>query len=119
MKKVLLILLMILTLPFIVSCEVKPHEECIETWEYKMVEKNILFVSYTTYVLVTDYGDITISKKIYENAQAGDYKEVCLLIQEGEETRFIGATLLDGTPIDQTLLEELEEQIATKEELEE
>ena len=116
MKKVLLILLMVITLPFIASCEVKPHEECVTEWEYKMVEKQLVVISYTTYVLVTEYGDITVSKKIYENAQNGDYLEICLMVKKDEDTTFIGATLIDGTPIDQTLLEELEDQIATEEE---
>ena len=116
MKKILLILLMVMTLSFMIGCEAKEREECIETWDYKMVEKQFVIVSYTTYVLETEYGDVTISKKIYENAQNGDYKEVCLLVKSGEDTIFIGATLIDGTPIDETLLEELTEQIATEEE---
>jgi len=111
MKKLLLIFLLILTLPFIVSCQVKPREECITEWEYKMVEKQFVIVSYTTYVLDTEFGDVTVSKKIYENAQNGDYIEICLTVEKEKDTLFIGATLIDGTPIDQTLLEELEDQL--------
>jgi len=115
-KKALLVLLLFITIPFLSSCEVKPKEIDIYTWDYKMVEKNAVIISYTTYVLETDYGDVQVSKKIYTNAQNGDYKEITLLVKDGEETKFIGATLIDGTPISKTLIEEIEEQIVPDEE---
>jgi|LGOV01.1.fsa_nt_gb hypothetical protein len=111
MRKLLVLLLLLFTIPFITACEEQPHEECVETWDYKMVERQILFVSYTAYVLETEYGDITVSKGIYESAMAEEYSKVCMMVNPQAENEFLGGTLIDGTPIDQDLVDEVADQV--------
>ena len=111
MKKLLVLLILMFTIPFISSCEVKPYEDCVTEWEYKMVEKQILIVSYTTYVLETEHGDITVTKKIYEKALEEGYKEICIMVNPDGENEFVGAILLDGTPLEQSLIDEIAEQV--------
>ncbi len=76
-----------------------------------MVEKNILFVKYTVYVLDTEYGDVFVSKGIYESAMAEEYSEVCMMVIPNGENEFLGGTLIDGTPIDQDLIDEVADQV--------
>lgn len=118
MKKLLLILLVVVVLS-LTGCIAKPHEECIDEWEHKMQTKQIVIISYTNYILETEYGDVTVSKKIYEQSMLGEYKEVCIMVQEGEVSTLIGATLKDGTALDQNFIDEIVDQVMPEEEPEE
>jgi hypothetical protein len=112
MKKLLMIIVLLLTVFTLSACEEKPHEECIETWEFEMQERPIAIVfSYTAYVLTTEYGDVDVSKKIYESALAEEYSEICIIVYPEADNEFIGGTLIDGTPIEQDLVDEIFEQV--------
>ena len=115
MKKILVLLALILTIPFITACEEQPHKECIYTWDEHMETRQVLFVSYTVYVLETDFGDVTVSKKIYEASLNQEYKEICIMVNPNAENEFLGATLIDGTPLDQDLIDEIHEQVVPDE----
>lgn len=115
MKKLLLVLLLAFIIPFITACEEKPHEECFYTWDEHMETRQIYFVSYTAYVLETDFGDVTISKKIYEASLNQEYKEICIMVNPNATNEFLGATLIDGSPIDQDLIDEIHDQVVPDE----
>jgi uncharacterized protein YcfL len=114
MKKIFLMLILILF--FLTSCSEKPYDTCSNEWDSHMEEKALLVVSYTTYWLDFEEGSVQVAKKIYENALNGDYSEVCITVYPDDLPTFKGAILLDGTPLDQNIVEELQEQIKTDEE---
>ena len=111
MRKLLLVLLLVVMIPLLSSCQEKPHEECITEWEYKMEERTIFFVSYTAYVLKTEYGEVDVTKGIYESAQEDEYSEICIMVIPDEDLKFIGGTLINGTPIDQSIIDEIADQV--------
>lgn len=115
MKKLLSLILLIVVVLSLTACIEKPHEVCISDWELKMQTRQILIVSYTTYILETEEGDVVVSKKIYEAAQREEYSEICVLVETGEETTLVGATLIDGTALDQNAIDEIAEQVLPKE----
>lgn len=116
MKKLLLIVLMLVILPLFIACEEKPHEECVTEWTQRIDDKPLLFVSVASYVLETEYGDVTVSKKIYETAQDNGYSQICVYIESGEDLKLVGATRINGTPEDSSLIDEIQDQIIKEEE---
>jgi hypothetical protein len=113
MKK-LLLLVLFLSLFILISCVPKEEEHCVEEWDYQMVTKKVTIISYTSYLITTDYGNVEVNKKIYTLAQEGEYSEICLLV-DGEEITFIGATLIDGTPLDESIVDEVTDQLTPDE----
>ena len=112
MKKLLLVLLLFVMIPLFTACEEKPHEECLTEWEYKLEERPLAIIfSYTAYILETEYGDVDVSKNIYESAQADEYSEICVMVIPDEDLKFIGGTLIDGTPIEQSIIDEIGDQV--------
>jgi|LGVE01.1.fsa_nt_gb hypothetical protein len=111
MKKLLLVLLLFLVVPLLSACEEQPHEECITEWEYKMEERSKFFISYTVYILDTEYGDVDVTKNIYESAQEEAYSEICVMVIPDGTVDFIGGTLIDGTPIEQSIIDEIADQV--------
>ena len=111
MKKLLLVLLLFLVVPLLSACEVQPYEECLTEWEYKMEERSKFFISYTVYILETDFGDVDVTKNIYESAQAEEYSEICIMVIPDGTLNFIGGTLIDGTPIEQSIIDEIADQV--------
>lgn len=111
MKKIFTLLVVLFTVFLFSACEAKPEEHCVTDWDYKMVEKLYIAISYTTYWLETEHGDVRVSKNIYESAQNDEYSEVCVTVQPDGGISFTGGTLKDGTPIDENIIEEIEDQI--------
>lgn len=111
MKKVLSFLLIFLVVLLFTACEQEPREECLTEWDYKIEERTKYFVSYSAYIIKTDYGDVDVTKKIYESAQEGKYSSICVLVVPKGPVTFISGTLLDGTPIEQSLIDEIAEQV--------
>ena len=111
MKKLLVLLLLFVMIPLLSSCQEKPHEECLTEWDYKMEERSKFFVSYTAYILKTEHGEVDVSKGIYESAQAEEYSEICIMVIPDEDLKFIGGTLINGTPIDQSIIDEIADQV--------
>ena len=111
MKKLVVLILILLVVSVFTACEEKPHEECMTDWDYKLEERSKLFISYTAYILTTEYGDVDVTKNIYESAQADEYSTICVMVIPDGPVQFISGTFKDGTPIDQSVIEEIADQI--------
>lgn len=110
MKKLVLMLVVpIIVLLILTGCVPKPEEKCVTSWEYEIQEKQEFIITYTTYYLKTDHGKVQVTKEIYSDALEGNYSEVCILIEKGEETLLVGATLKDGTPVDKSIIEKIQD----------